>query len=76
MTSSKRPRAKQRRETRQLKRTWLPECFTLPDTIEEIERGVTAEVQAARDNYVLLPIGARLVAVPKGEARDGSRNMH
>lgn len=48
---TRRPRARQRRQIRAAKRAWPPECFELPDTPEEIERGVTPEVQAARDRY-------------------------
>lgn len=43
---------------------WPPECFTLPGSVEEIERGVTDEQHAAHDAYTLAPLGGRLVPVP------------
>jgi len=71
---SKRPRARQRRKTREAKRRWPPAAFELPGSIEEIEAGIDEETQRQRDaQTVLLPCAGRLVPLevprrPQGEA--------
>lgn len=60
-----------KRKIRKAKKCWPPACFQLPATVEEIERGVTPEVQAERDRYVvLLPCAGRLVPMEVQRAEE------